>query len=59
MKSGLCKLCNMWKDTIQKRRLNTAYYEKERNYLVSCISCYEKTCAYYSELWQDFYSSIL
>jgi hypothetical protein len=56
-----CEYCQECHDEskIQRRRLNTAYYEDELNYMTSCEEVYKEAIEYYRELWSDYYSRIL
>ena len=40
-------------------RMNTQYVEDERNYITLCPVCWDECNEYYSELWSDYYSSVL
>jgi hypothetical protein len=43
---------------LQERRLNTSYYDDERNWLYSCKLCFDEQWAYYKERWEDYYADV-
>ena len=49
-----CFGCGKW-GWMERRRLNTAYVDKKKNWMVSCQKCYDDTCEYYAEQWDIFY----
>lgn len=54
-----CKKFHWFRIGIKRRKLNTAYQEKERNYMTSCLPAYKETFEYYKERWEDYYSGLL
>lgn len=55
----ICPYCKREGEDIKKRRKNSAYVDDNRNYTVSCLSCYEETVEYYSDMWADFWSGVM
>ena len=59
-----CPLCGQpdydsGQAVIAKRRLNTAYVDDKKNWLVSCESCFEERVAEYQEMWDEYWSMVL
>lgn len=57
MQTILCVFCETLKETVQDRQLNTAYVDKQSNYMCSCLECWQETINYYNELWQEYYAA--
>lgn len=53
-----CAICSR-KGYIKKRRLNTRYVDDERNFLTSCLKCYDQAYDDYAEMWNDYYADCL
>lgn len=55
-----CEYCQNYhnESEIQKRRLNSAYIDDDKNWMTSCIDAYEEAVSYYEDLWHDYYSGI-
>lgn len=54
-----CPCCETETNDVERRRLNTNYYNDDLNFLTSCQQCYEDTLAYYAERWQDYYANCM
>lgn len=54
-----CPCCEQYRRTVENRRLNTAYVDDTRNYLISCKKCYDQAYSDYAQMWEDYYSSCL
>jgi hypothetical protein len=52
----ICKCCGRPQLNIRERRLNTAYYNEDQNWLTSCKDCFDEVVAYYKERWDDYYA---
>jgi hypothetical protein len=57
-KFGECPFCKKI-GFIVKRRLNTAYYEEESNWVNSCYDCFLEDIEYYKEQWDEYYSNCM
>ena len=55
----ICPLCRERKETIAKRRRNTAYADDTENWLISCKDCHDLDTWCFDELWADYYSSVM
>jgi hypothetical protein len=56
---ALCPCCDRASDTIERRRLNTAYDNDAANWLGSCKDCFDAAWAGYEELWKAYYEDRL
>lgn len=57
---GFCPNCGkFFSYPVTTERRNTAYVEESCNWLTACKECQEKDYAYFAELWNDYYSSII
>lgn len=54
-----CPCCGTVSDTVERRRMNTAYADEESNYLTSCLACFEMSEDYWRERWADYYGGLL
>ena len=54
----VCPCCHAF-SRVDRRRLNTAYVDDERNYLESCRDCFEAEVEHYADLWADYYSDCM
>lgn len=54
-----CPCCEQPSDTVERRQLNTAYCDYERNFLTSCEWCYEGAVEMYAEMWAEYYAGCL
>lgn len=55
-----CPCCGCWvaASDIQRRRMNTMYYDEEMNWTTSCTPCFEEIEAYWAERWRDYYAGL-
>ena len=54
-----CPFCKRKSKTVTRRPLNTMYHNEEQNFQESCDDCYQETIEYYSDLWSEYYSSVM
>ena len=54
-----CPLCGRYGKDIFKRRKNTEYNDEESNWVTGCGECYQAMEDYYTELWAEYYASVL
>lgn len=54
----VCPCCHRFR-RVERRRLNTAYNDDERNFMVSCDFCYEDAVEHYKDLWEDYYRNVM
>ena len=52
-----CSYCNRLTNTVDNRRINTAYEDEESNWMASCKECYEDAQQHYADAWSTYYSS--
>ena len=55
----ICPVCKREQKDVEKRRMNTRYVDKESNFLISCLECYDHSEEYWKERWDDYYSSCM
>jgi hypothetical protein len=53
-----CPMCG-FRGKLTLERANCAYEHELSNYFWACEHCHKEINAYYDELWDDYYSSIL
>lgn len=53
---GYCWGCDRWFTDLKRRRLNTAYYDEESNYMCSCGDCYQEAHDQYEDMWAEYNS---
>lgn len=51
-----CPCCQHPSDTIERRRLNTAYCDPESNWLTSCEECFREAWDNFEEQWAEVIS---
>lgn len=52
--SGPCESINA-----SKVRMNTAYVDEDRNWVVLCPECCEECSEYWADMWADYYRGCL
>ena len=56
--NGICNHCGEVKNSIMMRKRDTAYCDKEKNYIESCLECFKEDEEYWAEQWREYYSCI-
>lgn len=50
-----CPTCKLFKRSVKRRRMDTAYVDEESNFCCECADCFEITQEYWAERWADYY----
>lgn len=53
----ICPVCKKMMPDVGRRQRNTAYVNEDLNFLTSCQKCHDADEEYWSEQWQEYYSS--
>jgi len=56
---GYCGNCRRYFVYPKRRRMSTAYVDKESNYCEVCLDCYEDIEEYWKERWEEYWSGRL
>jgi len=48
-----CGECGKMKDTVEKRKQNTAYEDDKLNYIECCKECFDNREAMWVEMWAE------
>lgn len=54
-----CPCCKRTVRGVKRRRTNTRYVNDERNFILSCLSCYRDEEAYWAERWAEYYADCM
>lgn len=54
--TAICPCCHerVLASAIETRRMNTAYEDEERNYIVSCLACWEYSETLWAAQWAEY-----
>ncbi len=58
-KTKKCDCCEREQETVERRRENTAYIDKEQNYIVCCLDCYDERQEMWKDMWEEYYASVM
>lgn len=53
-----CPGCNR-RRLVKRRRLNTAFVDDKKNFLLSCWECFQNEWDYYADQWSDYYADCM
>lgn len=54
----ICPTCRRLSNTVELRRMNTAYYDDTANHSTQCEECHELEWEYNNERWEEYYESL-